>query len=84
MFIESSYNVSDVEGQLLAVYDPKLIRDTLTELYENRGLNAVQIISLNDKVQCMCVVNICDPVLCFYLCVYHRQFKHTVVKAYYL
>ncbi|CAG5128876.1 unnamed protein product, partial [Candidula unifasciata] len=46
---ESSYNVSDVEGQLLTVYDPRLIKDILLELYDNRGLNAMQIISLNDK-----------------------------------
>ncbi|XP_005107242.1 integrator complex subunit 8 [Aplysia californica] len=48
---ESSYNMSDVEGQLLAVYDPKLIKDILTEMYQNRGLNAMQIISLNEKWQ---------------------------------
>lgn len=48
---ESSYNMSDVEGQLLAVYDPKLIKDLLTELYENRGLNREQIISLNENWQ---------------------------------
>ena len=42
--------MSDVEGQLLAVYDPKLIKDLLTELYENRGLNREQIISLNENV----------------------------------
>jgi len=46
---ESSYNMSDVEGQLLAVYEPKLIRDLLTELYQHRGLTAQQIISLNEK-----------------------------------
>ncbi|XP_013078928.2 integrator complex subunit 8-like isoform X1 [Biomphalaria glabrata] len=46
---ESSYNMSDIEGQLLAVYEPKLIKDILVELYENRRLNAMQIISLNDR-----------------------------------
>lgn len=46
---ESSYNMSDIEGQLLAVYEPKMIKDILTELYENRRLNAAQIISLNDQ-----------------------------------
>lgn len=48
--IESSYNMSDVEGQLLSVYDPRVIKDILTELYEHRRLNAAQILSLNDKV----------------------------------
>ena len=47
---ESSYNMSDMEGQLLAVYDSKLIKDILTELYQHRGLSAMQIISLNEKV----------------------------------
>ncbi|KAK7115409.1 integrator complex subunit 8-like [Littorina saxatilis] len=46
---ESSYNVSDVEGQLLAVYEPVVIRDLLTDLYENRGLHPSQIIALNEK-----------------------------------
>ncbi|XP_076470196.1 integrator complex subunit 8-like isoform X2 [Babylonia areolata] len=46
---ESSYNVSDVEGQLLAVYEPVVIRDLLTDLYENRGLHPSQIIALNDR-----------------------------------
>ncbi|XP_059163560.1 integrator complex subunit 8-like [Physella acuta] len=46
---ESSYNMSDVEGQLLSVYDPRVIKDILTELYEHRRLNAAQILSLNDK-----------------------------------
>ena len=49
-FSESSYNMSDVEGQLLAVYEPNLIKDILTELYQHRGLTAAQIISLNEKV----------------------------------
>nr|KAG5712950.1 hypothetical protein BaRGS_021744 [Batillaria attramentaria] len=46
---ESSYNVSDVEGQLLAVYEPSVIRDLLTDLHENRGLHPSQIIALNDR-----------------------------------
>ncbi|KAL8569201.1 hypothetical protein ACOMHN_051881 [Nucella lapillus] len=46
---ESSYNVSDVEGQLLAVYEPAVIHDLLTDLYENRGLHPSQIIALNDR-----------------------------------
>jgi hypothetical protein len=50
VFAESSYNVSDVEGQLLAVYEPVVIRDLLTDLYENRGLHPSQIIALNDRV----------------------------------
>ena len=43
--------MSDVEGQLLAVYEPNLIKDILTELYQHRGLTASQIISLNEKVR---------------------------------
>lgn len=49
-YTESSYNVSDVEGQLLAVYEPSIIKDLLTDLYENRGFHPAQIIALNDKV----------------------------------
>lgn len=51
---ESSYNVSDVEGQLLAVYEPVVIHDLLTDLYENRGLHPSQIIALNDRVSFWC------------------------------
>ncbi|PVD21213.1 hypothetical protein C0Q70_19382 [Pomacea canaliculata] len=46
---ESSYNVSDVEGQLLTVYEPSIIHDLLTDLYENRGLHPSQIIALNER-----------------------------------
>lgn len=42
--------MSDVEGQLLAVYEPVVIHDLLTDLYENRGLHPSQIIALNDRV----------------------------------
>lgn len=50
LHLESSYNVSDVEGQLLTVYEPSIIRDLLTDLYENRGLHPSQIIALNERV----------------------------------
>ena len=50
--------VSDVEGELLSVFDPAVIHDIMTDLAENRGMRSSQIIALNRRV-CEAVGNGC-------------------------
>ena len=48
---EMSYNINDIEGRLLTVYDPDLIKDLVAELYNKQRWRLADFVNLNDKVR---------------------------------
>ncbi|XP_041376535.1 integrator complex subunit 8-like [Gigantopelta aegis] len=46
---EMSYNINDIEGRLLTVYDPDMIKDLVKELHSKQNWKLVDFVNLNDK-----------------------------------
>ncbi|XP_048254993.1 integrator complex subunit 8-like isoform X2 [Haliotis rufescens] len=46
---EPTYNLSDLEGKLLTLYDPGLLRDVVSDLHGNRNWRFPQFLQFNDK-----------------------------------